>query len=93
MPNRARSPLKKNAESKFPVRVRIKTPELGYGRKLDEMFDWLNCEVGQNNYVWVSDRQPGHDASAVYLRSLDDAQKLVECFELELLFLEELKLV
>lgn len=92
MPNRARSPLKRNAERKFPIRVRVKTPELGYGLKLDAIHHWLRLELGGENFAWTSDSQPGHDASAIYLPNIEIAHRLVEKFDLELLLIEDMKL-
>lgn len=93
MRSRSRSRLKNNAERKFPVRVRVKCPETGYGLQYDDIYHWLQREVGPGNYVWTSDNQPGFDASAIFLRNLDDATRLVERFELELLYLKEQVLI
>lgn len=93
MPTHSRSRLKLNAERRFPIRVRITTPEYGYGATYDAIHRWLLDEVGRGNFVWTSDNQPGHDASAVYLSDLDIAQRMVERFGLELLYLDEQKLV
>lgn len=92
MSNRAHSPLKRNAERKFPVRVRVKSPEVGYGLKLDAIHQWLRQELGWQNYAWASDAQPGQDATAIYLPNIEIAHRLVEEFELELLLVEDMKL-
>ena len=89
----SRSRLKPNAERKFPIRVRVKTPEKGSGAKFDAILRWLDREVDHGTYVWTSDNKPGHDASAVYLVDLEAAQRLVEEFGLELLYLEDHQLV
>lgn len=93
MSNRARSPLKRNAERKFPIRIRVKVPETGFGPKLADMHRWLNEECGSDGYVWASDSQPGHDATAIFLTDTETASRLVEAFGLELLFIEDVKLV
>lgn len=93
MSTRARSPLKRNAERKFPIRVRIKAPEGGQALEVDAIYEWLRQEVGQGNYAWTSDSQPGFDASAVYLPSVEIAYRLVAEFDLELLYIEDMKLV
>ncbi|WP_298921115.1 hypothetical protein [uncultured Roseobacter sp.] len=70
----------------------MKTPELGHGLKLDAIHHWLDLELGRDNYAWTSDTQPGHNASAIYLPNTEIAHRLVEKFELELLFIEDMKL-
>lgn len=92
MPPRASSPLKRNAERKFPVRVRVKVPDCGYGMKLDAIHHWLRQELGAGNYAWASDMQHQQDASAIYLPTIEIAHRLVREFELELLFVEDMKL-
>ena len=93
MSTRARSPLQRNAERKFPIRIRVKAPECGYGPKLDAMHLWLRQELGQGCYAWTGDAQPGQDASAIYLPDIETARRLVAKFELELLYIEDMKLV
>jgi len=66
---------------------------MGYGAKYDAIYRWLDCELGHRNYVWTSDNQPGQDASSVYLCDLEAARKLVHEFGLDLLYLEDYKLV
>ncbi|MDA8746634.1 hypothetical protein N9M66_00300 [Litoreibacter sp.] len=68
------------------------TPECGYGRKLDAIHRWLRQELGADNFAWASDSQPLQDASAIYLPTIEIAHRLVKEFDLELLFLEDLKL-
>ena len=93
MPTRARSPYKRNAERKFPVRIRIMLPDGGSGTLYDAIHEWLHHEMGQNGYAWTSDTIPGHYASAIYLPNVEVAHRLVEQFDLELLFIEEIKLI
>ena len=93
MSNRARSPLKRNAQRKFPARIRVKVPKTGFGPKLAAMYHWLSQECGSDGYVMANDNLPGCDASAIYLADTETASRLVETFELELLFMEDLKLV
>ena len=53
----------------------------------------LHHEMGQNGYAWTSDTIPGHYASAIYLPNVEVAHRLVEQFDLELLFIEDMKLI
>ena len=59
--------------------------------KLDEIHHWLRHELGQGNYAWASDTQPGNDACAIFLPSIGTAQRLVDKFEPELLLIEDMK--
>ncbi len=92
MATRARSSLKRNAERKFPIRIRVTVPECGHGKKLDAIHDWLRRELGAGQYAWASDSQPQRDASAIYLPTIEIALRLVNKFDLELLFFEDMKL-
>lgn len=93
MSNRARSPLKRNAERKFPIRLRIKESDEVRRLDVDAVYEWLSKELGWGNYAWTSDIQPGYYASSFYLPNLDVAQRLVETFDLELLYHKDIELV
>ena len=84
MRTRSRSPKKQKDEQKFPVRVRILVPELGYGKQYDEMRDWLEQHVGRDGYAWHADTLPGVDATAVYFREAVMVQSFLGAFDLEL---------
>ena len=84
MRTRSRSPKKQKDEQEFPIRVRVLTPELGYGKQYNEMRDWLEQHVGRDGYAWHSDALPGVDATAVYFREALMVQAFLEKFELEL---------
>ena len=93
MSTRARRPLQRNAERKFPIRIRVKIPECGYGPKLEAMHLWLRQELGQGCYDWTGNAQSGQDAPGIYLPDIETARRLVARFELELLYIEDVKLV
>ena len=86
---RARSTKKVDCESRYPVRVRIPTPQEGWGRQLDEMFDWLRLNVGPDRWQSCADTQPGRDASAWFFETLEDAKAFQDRFDLPLLLREE----
>ncbi|WP_299631901.1 hypothetical protein [uncultured Roseobacter sp.] len=93
MSTRARSPLKRNAEQKFPIRLRTKASDEDRILDADAIHEWLLRELGWGNYAWTGDNQPGHYANAFYLPNMDVARRLVETFDLELLHLEDMKLI
>jgi len=48
--------------------VRVKVPDDGFGKQLNEIHDWLREQVGNNEYAVHSDNQPGNEAMAIYLK-------------------------
>jgi len=88
---RARSTKKIDSEARYPVRIRIPTPEMGWGYRLDEMYDWLRLNVGPDRWQSCTDTQPGHDATAWYFETLEDAKAFQDRFGLPLLLREEVK--
>jgi len=43
MRTRSRSPKKAKVEQAFPIRIRVKVPEDGYGQQYIEMQEWLSA--------------------------------------------------
>ncbi len=82
--SRAPSPKKKRCEREFPVRLRVKVPPEGFGKQLDEMFSWLDREIGRGNYEQNSDTQVGQDATSFYFLSAGDALKFEKEFNIAL---------
>lgn len=88
---RSRSPAKRNAEQKFPIRIRIKIPEDGFSKAHDELYRRLQEAYGPHGYFIMSDMVPGQDAIAVYLPDLEGLKHL-EGLGMELCLLDEMKL-
>ena len=69
MPVRSRSRFAE-AESRFPVRLRVAVPPGGFGRRLDRMHAWLDENCGAEGWVIAPSRLRGvvNDAVALYFR-------------------------
>lgn len=68
MPRRS-TPQARTDDRAFPVRLLLRTPSGGFGRRLDEALHWLSETLGRTNYAWHSGGSiSGRDASAVYFR-------------------------
>jgi hypothetical protein len=82
---RRSSPQARLDERAFPVRVRIAVPEEGFGKRLNQMYDWLSREAGRGNHA---SHGAGHgimDAMAVYFRDVETAAAFIRAFpDLEL---------
>jgi hypothetical protein len=61
MRTRSRSPAKTKAEQSYPIHIRILVPELGFGRRSNQMEDWLRIET-KGDYALHPDSLPGVDA-------------------------------
>ena len=83
MSTRSRSPQKRKDQQRFAIRVRFKQPEEGWGKRFDQMYDWLRLRVGSDNFAWHSDRLPGMDATAVYLNDIEVMREFVSVFGVE----------
>ena len=83
MPTRSRSPKKRRDEQQFPIRIRFRVPEMGFGRQYDEIHEWLLQHAGREGYAWNSDCLPGVDAFSVYLRDPELVKPFIEAFGLE----------
>ncbi|MBS9719048.1 hypothetical protein ACFFUT_09595 [Pseudohalocynthiibacter aestuariivivens] len=84
MRTRSRSPKKAKDERAFPIRIRVKVPEDGYGRQYIEMQEWLLEHAGRDNFAWNSDSVPGIEASAFYFNDLAIAVRFMDRFGLRL---------
>ncbi|RJE87945.1 hypothetical protein [Paracoccus onubensis] len=51
---RRSTPQKKIDDRAFPVRVIVELPEIGKHRPLDEMYQWLDQNIGRGDYAWHS---------------------------------------
>lgn len=64
----------------FPVRVKVRVPDYGLGRMLNDMHQWLNENVGAFNHA--SHGQPGFACStaAFYFRDAETALAFTKAF-------------
>jgi len=84
MRTKSRSPKKKRDEQRFPIRVRFRVPEEGFGKQVDQIYSWLRLELGPDDYAWNADSLPGQDATSIYLRDAAVLVRLLADFELDL---------
>jgi len=80
--SRRSTPQKQQDQRRFPVMVRVKMPDDGFGKQLNEIHDWLREQCGNNGYAVHSDNQPGNEAMAIYLNGPALAVGVVERFDL-----------
>jgi hypothetical protein len=86
---RRSTPRHKTDDLAFPVRVKFAVPGCGL-RSIDDTLGartraWLAGELPPADdrtprYAWHAARSLGTDASAVYFRSVADAQRFVDAF-------------
>ena len=77
---RRSTPQKKLDEQAFPVRVRIATPQNGFGVELDAVYRWLNTEIGGGHYAVHSSSGIACDAVGFHFRDLECATHFLRAF-------------
>lgn len=70
----------KRDELTFPVRLKIKVPDRGLGRLLDQMVEWLRENLAAGHYACHSAPSVGGSAAAFYFRDVDAALAFVQAF-------------
>jgi hypothetical protein len=58
----------RDAERRFPVRIRIAVPPDGFGSRLDQIFAWLDANCGLDGWTSTPSSTRGvvNDALAIY---------------------------
>ena len=77
---RRSTPQKKLDERAFPVRVRIATPDNGFGVELDAVYRWLSAEIGGGQYAVHSSSGIACDAVGFHFRDLECATHFLRAF-------------
>jgi hypothetical protein len=77
---RRSTPQKKVDDRAFPIRVKFRVPELGFGGLYDRFHAWLRDEIGTGFYAFHGADAVGRDAMALYFVDLADAVRFVEAF-------------
>lgn len=67
------------ADRYFPVRLRVRVPDNGFGRQLNDMHAWLDESLGHDNYFVWSERGPP-EAALFYFPDVRSAQAFVDRF-------------
>jgi len=81
---RGRSTKHRDDERRFPIRIRVRVPENGFGRKLDQLYAWLDDMAGKGGYAIDPGTVPGIEAISIYLDEPALVRVMIETFELEL---------
>jgi hypothetical protein len=60
----------RDADRRFPVRIRIAVPPEGFGSRLDQIIAWLDANCGADAWISTPSTTRGvvNDALAVYFR-------------------------
>ena len=83
--SRRTGPQKTKDDATFPVRVKLRIPPTGLGRRMEAVNHWLTNEVGQADHAWHSATALGSDAVALYFRDIVAASAFCVAFpDLEL---------
>lgn len=79
---RRSTPQRRIDDEAFPVRVKLLVPEGGFERQLDDVYRWLDQEVGRGEYAFHATSSLGisRDAVAVYFRAPETAHRFVARF-------------
>ena len=67
-------------DAAFPIRVKLRVPDLGLGKMLVEILRWLRTEVGESNFAYHDTETLEGEALALYFRSVPDAAALLKAF-------------
>jgi hypothetical protein len=69
----------REAEHRFPVRIRIAVPPQGFGCRLDQIFTWLDANCGFDGWTSTPSSTRGvvNDALAVYFADVMIASAFV----------------
>jgi hypothetical protein len=69
----------RDAERRFPVRIRIGVPPEGLGSRLDQIFAWLDANCGSDGWTSTPSSTRGvvNDALAIYFTDVTIASAFV----------------
>lgn len=78
---RSRSNLKREAEVKFPVRVRIELPDENRTKTYNAINEWLRNRYGPHGYAWTGGVIPGwFNASLLYFPEAQGLADFMKAF-------------
>jgi hypothetical protein len=77
----AQQPVR-DAERRFPVRIKIAVPPEGLGSRLDQITAWLDANCGADGWISIpsSTRRVINDALAIYFADITLATAFVACW-------------
>jgi hypothetical protein len=82
--SRRTAPQHKVDDIAFPVRVKVRIPECGFGTLLAQIYTWLDREIGRGEYAHHPATAIGMDATAFYFQNPEAATQFVSAFDLKL---------
>ncbi len=76
---RAAQQAARDAERRFPVRIRIAVPDRGLGDRLNQFQEWLDQNAGADGWAWTPSgiRGIANDALSIYLADATIASTFV----------------
>lgn len=77
---RRSTPQSKTDKAAFPVRIRLKIPDLGFGMRLDDIHRWLRTEIGSGQFAVHSSSALGGGGLGIYLLDVECARAFVSAF-------------
>jgi hypothetical protein len=87
MAQKRAAPWYKEADRQYPIRVRLRLPELSLYKLGIDLDGWLEGNLGSKMWNWgpAGWSGHGHQATYYYFRRIEDAQRFVAAFpQLEL---------
>ena len=64
----------------FPIRVKVRVPETGFGVHLIEILRWLREELGEGNFARHETDSLDGEALALHFRRIEDALEFLSSF-------------
>lgn len=64
----------------FPIRVKLRVPDPGFGQVLIDMLRWLRAEVGEGNFAYHDAETLVGEALALHFRGLPDVVAFLRAF-------------
>ena len=64
----------------FPIRVKLRVPEAGFGALLIDMLRWLREELGEGNFARHAADTLDGEALAIHFRRIEDALLFLSSF-------------
>ncbi len=76
---RAAQRAARDADRRFPVRIRIAVPDRGLGERINQIQDWLDQNAGADGWAWTPSgiRGIANDALPIYLADATIASAFV----------------
>ena len=74
---RAAQQVVREADRRYPVRIRVAVPDGGFGQRLDQIHAWLDQNAGAEGWAWTRFRGVLNDAVSIYFADATMASAFV----------------